>query len=198
MNKARWVLVFIIICISMAVAGFRLTQPEPQLVSAAPVPPAAALNKTESLEGQTLATDEAAVQGETDRVVFVDEKLGYHISYPLDWVKVSVSTTVTLFQSPTGDSQVKVEAVGPLSKDGLGPFVDRSIGNDIVFSRQQLSIHGLPAERVVAFSEVENSPVTTFYLNQQNTVFVIRGAGQQQSIELIARSFNAPQVVAWR
>jgi hypothetical protein len=202
MTKIRWILVITIICLAVLVAGFRLTQPEPEIVEAAPVPPAVALVKTETLDVQATSIEEVeARRAQTvleQMAVFADEQSGYHVSYPLDWEQLALSTSVALFQSPDGASKVKVEAVGPLPADGLAPFVDRSLGDDIVYSRQLLTVHGLPAERVVAYSVAAGSQVTTFYIDQGASVFVVTGNGDQKSIEMIARSFNAPQVVAQR
>jgi hypothetical protein len=130
--------------------------------------------------------------------IFKAEQLGYHISHPKDWKELVLSAAMVLFQSPDGASQVKVEAVGSLPSDGLTPFVDRSLGNDIVYSRQLLTIHGQSAERVVAYSDGMESQKTTFYVNSDHSVFVITGTGEQKAIEMIARSFNAPQLVAQR
>ena len=202
MTRSRWILIIALICLAVAVAGFRLTRPEPQVVEAAPVPPSVATVKTESLIGQATSIDQVEARGlatvADSLALFTNEQLGYHLSYPLNWDKLSLSSTVTLLQSPAGDTQVKIEAVGPLPADGLAPFVDRSLGDDIVYSRQLLTVHGLPAERVVAFSEVQGSQVTTFYINYAGSVFVVTGTGHQLSIEKIARSFNAPQLVALR
>jgi hypothetical protein len=105
---------------------------------------------------------------------------------------------MTVIQSPDGASSVKVEAVGPLPADGLAAFVDRSLGDEVLFSRQLLTVHGQPAERVVAYSDTANGQVTTFYINANGSVFVITGVGQQKDIELIARSFNGPLELALR
>ncbi len=201
MTKLPWIFAIAIICLVIALAALRLTQPDPQVVEAAPVPPAVFKDKTESLLGQAMTIEEVAARGVTSiarpMAVFQDGQWDYHISYPLNWEQISLSSAVTMFQSPAGDSQVKIEAVGPLPADGLAPFVDRSLGDDIVYSRQLLTVHGLPAERVVAFSE-DTGKITTFYINHGESIFVVTGIGDQKSIEMIARSFNAPQMVAQR
>lgn len=200
MTKIRWFFIISIILIALVVAGFRLTQPEPETVVAAPVPPPAV--KMESLNAQALTIEEVearnAVAASQQKAIFKDASLGYHLSYPLHWEKERLSSTTALFQSPDGASQVKVEAAGPLPADGLAPFVDRSLGNEILYSRQLLTVHGLPAQRVVAYSRALGQQVTTFYIERDGNVFVVTGTGHQKSIEMIARSFNAPQVVAQR
>jgi hypothetical protein len=202
MTKIRWIFVIGIVCLAVAIAGFRLAHLDPQIVEAAPVPPSVQPVKIGSIVNQAMTSAEVSSRGGAVVVepmaVFRDGKLGYHLNYPASWEQLSLSSTVTLFQSPGGANQVKVEAAGPLPADGLSPFVERSLGNDIVFSRQALTVHGLPAERVVAFSELLDNQVTVFYINQDASVFVITGTGDQKSIEMIARSFNAPQLVAQR
>lgn len=202
MTKLRWTFIIVIICLAITIVGFRLAHLDPQIVEAAPVLPAANLVKTESIADQVTTLAEVNVRGVEPIVepmaVFTDGELGFHLNYPASWEQLSLSSSVTLFQSPGGANQVKVEAAGPLSADGLSPFVDRSLGNDIVFSRQLLTVHGLPAERVVVFSEALGNRVTIFYINQGASIFVVTGTGDQESIELIARSFNAPQLVAQR
>jgi len=202
MTKLRWTFIIVIICLAITIVGFRLAHLDPQIVEAAPVLPAANLVKTESIADQVTTLAEVNVRGVEPIVepmaVFTDGELGFHLNYPAGWEQLSLSSSVTLFQSPGGANQVKVEAAGPLSADGLSPFVDRSLGNDIVFSRQLLTVHGLPAERVVVFSEALGNQVTIFYINQGASIFVVTGTGDQKSIEVIARSFNAPQLVAQR
>lgn len=182
-----------IICGALLVAGYRLTQPEPEMVAAAP---ASIPMKTESLDLQATTIEEVEARGGARTVpayaLFESQTSGYHLSRPVGWQTSTPSTTLTVIQSPDGASIVKVEAVGPLPADGLAAFVDRSLGNDVVFSRQLLTVHGQPAERVIAYSDRVNSQVTTFYINANGSVFVITGVGQQQAIELIARSFNGP------
>jgi hypothetical protein len=48
----------------------------------------------------------------------------------------------------------------------------------------------------VAYSETLERQITTFYIDHGGSIFVVTGTGDQLSIEMIARSFNAPQVVA--
>jgi hypothetical protein len=200
MTKIRWLFIISIILIALVIAGFRLTQPEPETVVAAPVPPPAV--KTESLSVQALTSEEVEIRSvavvNEQKAIFKDATLGYHLSYPLHWEKETLSSTTVLFQSPDGTSQVRVEAVGPLPADGLAPFVDRSLGDEIIYSRQLLTVHGLPAERVVAYSEPLGQQVTTFYIELDGNIFLVTGTGYQKSIEMIARSFNAPQVIAQR
>jgi hypothetical protein len=192
MKTIRWILMLGIVCGAILVAGYRLTQFEMEASAAvsvsAPVKP--------SLSVQATTVQEVAVVDRT--AVFEDGTFGYHIRYPLDWDKVQLSDYVVSFRSPNGASQVKVEAVGSLPADGLSPFVDRSLGNDIVISRQLLIVHSISAERVVTFSDVIGSQITTFYLDGGESVFVVTGIGEQKAIEMVARSFSIPQLVAQR
>jgi hypothetical protein len=202
MTKIRWILLIAIICMALLVAGYRLTQPEPEMVAAASVPPASVQVKTESLNVQATTMEEVDARGGSriapERALFMSQASGYHLSRPVGWQTVNLSTTMTVIKSPDGASIVKVEAVGPLPADGLAAFVDRSLGNDVVFSRQLLTVHGQPAERVVAYSDRANGQVTTFYIDAKGSVFIIAGVGHQKDIELIARSFNEPLELALR
>jgi len=202
MIKIRWILLIAIICVAFLVAGYRLTQPEPETAAAAPVPPASVQVKTETLSIQATTVEEVEARGvpttAMEMALFELEELGYHLNRPVGWQTSISSSTMTIIKSPDGASLVKVEAVGPLPADGLAAFVDRSISEHIVFSRQLLTVHGLPAERVVAYSDTVDGQVTTFFIDDNGSVFVITGVGQQKGIELIARSFNAPLEVALR
>lgn len=200
MTKLRWILVVSIILVAVLAAGYRLTRPEPETAAAAPVPPVA--QKTEALSLQVTTVEEVAARGlvvaAEPLAVFTAEESGFHISYPGNWDRLTLSTTTTLLQSPDGASRVQVEDAGPLPADGLAAFVDRSLGSDIIYSRQLLTVHGLPAERVVTYSDTAGSSVTTFYIQLNGSVIVVTGSGEQQAIEMIARSLNAPQLVALR
>lgn len=196
----RWIIVITILCTAVLAAGYRLTQPEPEAVAAAPALSASPIVKHASLEMQatTIAEVEArdAQTVVEPTLVFEDAYFGYHLSYPANWNLTQLSANVVLFQSIDGVTKVKVEAAGPMPRDGLVPFVDRSLYNDVVLSRQSLTVHGYPAERVVAFADSPGGQKTTFYIETEASAFVITGFGQQSAIEQIARSFNAPLAVA--
>lgn len=193
----RWIIVITIICATVLVAGYRLVQPEVAEVSAAPV---AVASKNISLNMQATTVDEVEARRAQSivqpAVMFEDDDYGYHVSYPAGWEMLELSSDVVIFQSVDGVTRVKVEAVGPIAVDGLAPFVDRSLYQDNVLSRQSLTIHGFAAERVIAFADSPGGQKTTFFIDADDTAFVITGMGQQPLIEHIARSFNAPQVVA--
>jgi hypothetical protein len=193
----RWIIVITIICTAVLVAGYRLVQPEVADVSAAP---AAVASKNISLNMQATTVDEIEARGAQSivqpKVMFEDDDYGYQISYPSGWEMLELSSDVVIFQSVDGVTRVKVEAIGPVAADGLAPFVDRSLYNDAVLSRQLLTIHGFAAERVIAFADSPGGQKTTFFIDADDTAYVITGMGQQSLIENIARSFNAPQVVA--
>jgi hypothetical protein len=198
----RWVIVVAIICMAILVAGYRLVQSEPNPVAAAPALTDSAPIKKVSLDVQATTLEEVQAR-ETQAVVepmvtFEDEHFGYHLSYPVKWEMSRLSANVVLFQSVDGVTKVKVEAVGPMPADGLVPFVERSLYDEVVISRQSLTVHGYSAERVVAFADSPGGQKTTFYIEADASAYVITGMGQQSLIEQIARSFNAPQVVAQR
>lgn len=193
----RWIIVITIICAAVLMAGYRLVQPEVAEVSAAPV---AVASKNVSLNMQATSVEQVEARDKQGivqpAVVFEDDDYGYHISYPAGWEMLELSSEVVIFRAVDGVTRVKVEAVGPIAGDGLAPFVDRSLHNDDVLSRQSLTIHGFNAERVVAFANSPGGQKTTFFIDADDTAYVITGLGQQSLIENIARSFNAPQVVA--
>jgi hypothetical protein len=198
----RWVIVVAIICVAILAAGYRLAQPEPNPVAAAPARTESAPIKKVSLDVQATTLEEVQAR-DTQAVVepmvtFEDENLGYHLSYPVNWETSRLSANVVLFQSVDGVTKVKVEAAGPMPADGLVPFVERSLYNDVVISRQSLTVQGYSAERVVAFADNPGGQKTTFFIEADASAYVITGMGQQSFIEQIARSFNAPQAVAQR
>lgn len=198
MKTIRSILVIGIICGAVLVAGYRLSHSE--LDAAAAVPNPVAVKASLNVQATTIEEVEArGVQPVVDQTAtFEDAALGYRINYPQGWDKVEFSDTAISFQSPDGLTQVKLEAAGPLSEDGLARFVDRSLGSDVVVSRQSLTVHGVSAERVITFSDALGGQVTRFYLDAGDSTFVITGFGEQRAIEMLARSFTMPQLVAQR
>lgn len=195
----RWIIVIAIICTAVLVAGYRLLQPELAEVSAAPVND---VLKNVSLDVQATAIEQVEARGVqtvvAQTILFEDDDFDYHISYPVAWDRLELSSNVVIFQAADGVTSIKIEAIGPVSADGLAPFVDRSLYNDVVLSRQTLTIHGYPAQRVIAFADSPGGQKTTFFIETADSAYVITGMGQQTLVEGIARSFNAPQVVAQR
>jgi len=193
--QIRWMLVITIICTAILAAGYYLTQTE---VEAAAAP--AVVDR--AISGQATTVEEVQARNirpiTSQNALLTDELFGYNISYPTDWLKTELSSNVVVLHSADGATRVKIEAASVLPADGLAGFVERSLGNDVVITRQQLTIHGLTAERVLLVSETADSQVTNFYINGDNLVYVISGSGQQKLIETVARSFNAPQAVALR
>jgi hypothetical protein len=192
--KLRTIVTLTLICGTILVVGLYLwNQPEQEIVAVAAVPAPA----RPSIQSQTTTVEQLpALPATVELSVYANTWFNYHLGYPANWHKQEPSTNVVIFQSPDQLSQVKVEAVGPLPADGLTPFVDRSLGPDVLITRQTLTIQGLPAERVVVFSDAVKDQVTTFYVDAGTCAYVITGLGQQKSIEQIARSFNAPELVA--
>jgi hypothetical protein len=197
--QIRWMLALLIVCSAILGAGYRLTQVEPETAAAAmPIPVVA--RPSLSVQATTIEEVEArSVQPVAQRNITIEDTvLGYHISYPTSWYKTELSSNVVVIQSGDGATRVKVEIASVLPADSLAGFVDRSLGQDILLTRQLLTIHGLPAERVLVYSDEAGGQVTSFYVDADQMVYVISGSGEQKLIESVARSFNAPQLIAQR
>lgn len=196
--QIRWMLIITIICAAILAVGYRLTQVEAETAAAAA--PVSVVDRAISDQATTIEEVQARnIRPLTDQnITFTDDLFGYRISYPASWYKTELSSNVIMFQSTDGATRVKLEVAGPLPSDGLTAFVDRSLTNDSVLTRQLLTIHGLPAERVLLYSEGTGSQVTNFYISADSMVYVVSGFGEQKVVESVARSFNAPQVVALR
>ncbi len=195
----RWIIVIVVICAAILAAGYRLTQVEPETAAAAPAVSTPVMTHA-ALSGQATSIEQVQARGAQSAVepVAVFTERGYRLSYPANWQKFQLSSTVTLFQTADGVTSVKVEAAGPLPADGLSAFVTRSLGQTVAISRQLLTIHGQPAARVVTLADTPGGQVTTFYVQVNASVYVLTGQGQQVALEKVARSFNAPQAVAQR
>jgi hypothetical protein len=190
--------VITVICATILAAGYRLTQIEPEIAAAAA--PSPLVDRPISNQATTIEEVEARnIQPlVSDRITFVDQIFGYDLDYPADWLKTELSSNVVIFHSVDGATRVKVEVAGVLPADGLAGFVDRSLGKDIVLTRQMLTIHGLAAERVLVYSDTAGSKITTFYISGHEMVYIISGAGEENLVEAVARSFSTPRAVALR
>lgn len=181
--------------IIIVTALFVLNRPQPEMVVEAAIPaPVRASVSTQATTVEQVVAPVAAAQ----ELLYDNQTFGYRLNYPAEWQKQQPSANVVIFQSADLSSQVKIEAVGPLPPDGLTPFVDRSLGPDILISRLTLTINGLPAERVIAFSDAVDGQVTSFYVDAGQCAYVITGVGEQKAIEQVARSFTATDLVAQR
>jgi hypothetical protein len=186
----------IVILLAVIVAGgYYLSQSE-EVVEAAPVPVKASLNVQATTIEEIEARGILPLEDQTE--VYNNDVFNYHLNYPMDWTTQQPSANVVVFESADSATQVRVEAVGPLPADGLKAFVDRSLGQDILISRQLLRLHDLPAERVIVFSDQTGGQIISFYVDAGTSAYVISGTGEQADIEMIARSFNAPELVAQR
>lgn len=196
--KFRWIVMVVIIVGALLIAGYRLAQSEPDIVTAAP----AIAPVKEPISVQATTIEEVMARGvlpASDQPMMVEnEVFGYHISYPHNWNRVNVSTNVVTFQSSQSGTEVTVETGGPLPADGLAAFVDRNLGNHMVISRQLLTIHSLPAERIIVYSTETQGQETIFFIESDASVYIISGVGEQKLIEMVARSFSNPQLVAQR
>lgn len=193
--KIRSIIVLVILLGVVLGSGYYLSQSE-KVVEAAPVvaPVKAPLSvQATSIEEINMST----VLPLADQSAIYNNKIfNYQVNYPLDWTKEQPSANVVVFQSPDHTTQIKVEAVGPLPADGLSAFVERSLGSDVLISRQLLTLHGNSAERVIVFSDRAGGQVTSFYVDAGTSAYVISGVGEQAPIEMLARSFSSPQLVA--
>jgi hypothetical protein len=193
--KLRSIALVALIGGALLIGGYGLSKSE-EVAEAAPV----LVPVKASVSVQATSLEEVAARAEQpageQAVVFANEVFDYHLSHPLAWEKQEPSANVVVFQSPDQATQVKVEAVGPLPADGLAAFVDRSLGPDILISRQSLTIHNLPAERVLVYSDSVDGQIISFYIDAGDSAYVISGVGEQKAIEMIARSFNAPELIA--
>ncbi len=199
----RFLLIGFILGTTFLMVGYRLTQPDPQAVVAdLDQAKLERVIETRVLDMQVLSSDEAlpgpARLSTPQMIVFTSEMFDYHLDYPLGWSISEISARVSRFQSPDGQTRVEVEAKGSLPDEGLKPLVERSLREEMVLSHQLLTIHGQTAERVVAYSETLVGQKTTFFIEHAENAFVITGSGEQRMIEMMARSFNAPQAVALR
>lgn len=191
-------IIAIVILLGVVVAGgYYLSQSE-EVVEAAPglALPKAPISVQATTVEAVKAQDILPLMDQN--LIYQNDVFNYHLSYPSDWTQTQPSANVAVFQAPDHTTEVRVEAVGPLPADGLTAFVDRSLGRDVLISRQLLTLHGSSAERVIVFSDRTGSQVTSFYIDTEKSAFVISGVGEQSAIEMIARSFNAPQLVAQR
>lgn len=193
--KIQSIAVIIILLGVVAFGGYYLSQSE-EVVEAAPV--LAPVKAPVSVQATSI--EEVEAQGVLPLIeqtaLYNNDVFDYHLSYPVDWAKQQPSANVVVFQSPDNTTEVRVEAVGPLPADGLTAFVDRSLGQDVLISRQLLHLDTFPAERVVVYSDQVGDQVTSFYIDAGKSAYIISGVGAQKAIEQIARSFNAPELVA--
>ena len=180
--KIQSIAVIIILLGVVLFSGYYLSQSE-EVVEAAPV--LAPVKAPLSVQATSIEQVEAqGIQPVVEQTgTYQNDVFNYRLSYPADWSKEQPSANVVVFQAPDHVTKVRVEAVGPIPADGLTAFVDRSLGEDVLISRQLLSLQNFPAERIIVFSD---------------RAYVISGMGERATIEKIAHSFNAPQIVAQR
>lgn len=190
--KIRVIITIVLLGMIAVAAGYQLNQAgleasaaEPAAVKASPSSQATTIE-----EVQLRAAQPAALRPAT----FADDLFSYHLVYPLGWEADRVAGNQVVFRSPDGSANVTVEAVGPLGEE-LTTFVNRSLGDNIVISRQSLTVHGLPAERVIAYSDKAGSQITLFFIDAGSSAYVLTGVGEQQAVEMIARSFNSPELI---
>lgn len=200
-TKFRWIrllLIGAIIGTALITAGYRLSQPEPETASASPARLRTAPVEERLVSEQAMSVTEIEIQPEPSLTLFENDEFGYQVDYPAYWQTMHESGKVTLFQSPDGASRVTIEVVGPLPAEGLSSWVDRSLAEHKVLTRQLLTVQGASAERLIVFSDKAGKQQTNFYIDTGVSAYLITGVGEQAAIEGIARSFTAPQLVAQR
>jgi hypothetical protein len=187
MVNIRWILTITIICSAILLAGYRLTQAEPEVVTAA-APTAVAsrditIQSTSIDDIQILATNE---QGQ----LFEHNVFGYALNYPADWDVTISSENIVVFQSPDKNTRVDVTMAGVVPADGLAGFVDRELAQGNSSGRYSLTINGVPAEHVLLEPVGGGELSVNVYIEFDDTIIVISGTGERELIETIARSFN--------
>ena len=194
--KMRLVLTFMVLGIMIGAVGYHLARANLQTVAAEPAQ--AGVKAPLSVQATTVEEVEAraAAGAISPPELFADDAFGYHLVYPLGWRVDRPAPNRVSFRAPDGTATVLVEAVGRLAADGLAGFTNRSLDNYIVLSRQSLVVHGLPAERVQAYSDKAGGQVTLFFIDAGQSGYVLTGTGEQKALEVIARSFNSPQPLA--
>lgn len=195
--KMRLVIILMVLGIMIGAVGYHLALANLAAVAAETGP--AGVKAPLSAQATTLEEVEARLQAAAAQPeLFADDTFDYHLVYPLGWEVNRLAPNRVSFRAPDGTAEVMVEAVGPLAADGLAGFVDRSLQNYIVLNRQLLHVHGLPAERILAYSDKVSGQVTLFFIDAGYSAYVLTGTGDQKALEVIARSFNAPQPLALR
>jgi hypothetical protein len=187
MIQIRWILTITIICSAILLAGYRLLQAEPEMVTAAVSTTTAnrdiSTQSTSIDDIQILATDEQAQ-------LFEHNVFGYALSYSADWDITISSENTVVFQSPDKNTRVDVTMAGVVPADGLVGFVDQELAQGNSSSRYSLTINGFAAEHVLFESVETESQLINVYIEFNNTIIVISGTGERALIENIARSFN--------
>lgn len=139
-----------------------------------------------ALETQAFAADAAEFVPLGNPVqVYEDAIFGYQVSYPVGWDVFELRPNVMALMGTHALYPVQIEVVGPLAED-LTTFVNRSLGDTPVITRQDLTIHGATAQRIITRDS------TTFYINTAESAYIVSSMGEPQAVEMIARSFTAP------
>jgi hypothetical protein len=193
----RWMFIATLTLATILAGSYSLAQVKPEQVIAGPAAPVIA---KPSISVQATSVEEVEARPLKpllgQEILINDQILGYSVSYPADWHKMTLSSSVVWFQSVDTETHVKIEVAGALPTDGLSRFIDRSLGQDILLTRQSLTIHGHPAERLQLFSDEVGGQLTRFYIQADEMIYLIAGSGEQKLIERVARSFSAPQPIA--
>ncbi len=193
----RSIIILAILSGAIFVTGYRLSHPAPDIMTTAD-DEAVTVTETRSLVAQATTVEDMVPTPAEQMVVYNNQMFDYHLDYPVGWQINQTTANVSQFESPDGVSRVTVEAIGSLPAEGLAAFVARNLGEQMVISHQTLTIHSQPAERVIVYAEDLGAQETNFFIETDASLVIITGVGEQKPIEMIARSFNAPQAVAQR
>jgi hypothetical protein len=187
MMQIRWISTITIICSVILLAGYRLIQAEPEMVTAAA--PTTMVNR--DISTQSIAVDNIQIVASDEQTqCFEHNVFGYALSYPADWDITISSENTVVFQSSDKNTRVDVVMVGVVPADDLVGFVDRELAQSNSSGRYSLTINGFAAEHVL-FEPVEaESQLVNIYIEFNNAIIVISGTGERDLIENIARSFN--------
>ncbi len=196
--KIRTMITLGLLAILVLGAGYALTRTDLEANAAVPAgaPERAPLSVQATSLEEVQARQEPALVNQT--AVFDHQIFDYNLVYPLGWDMVEVTGSRLMFRSPDKTTEVTIEAIGPLPAGDLTAFVNNSLADDIIISRQSLTVHGMPAERVLAHSDKVGGRVTYFFIDGGEMAYLVSGTGEQKPVEMIARSFNSPQPIAQR
>ena len=187
MIQIRWILTITIICSAILLAGYRLVQAEPEMVTAAA--PTTMANR--DISAQSTSVDNIQILATDEQTRYFEHNVfGYVLNYPADWDITISSENTVVFQSPDKNTRVDVTMAGVVPADGLNGFVNQELAQGNPSSRYSLTINGFAAEHVLLEPVGAESRLVNVYIEFDNTIIVISGTGHQKLIENIARSFN--------
>lgn len=187
--KTRLILTILTITLAIPLVSY-LTDIS-QMETIAVAAPAPVIDKP-SLDSQ--ATTLAEVQARQieplgDPVTaFQNDLFHYQVGYPVAWQAVPVAPNVVTFKSPAGTAQVMVTALGFQPLTDMPTFIQQTIADELLIAHQTLMIDNLPAHRVITYSDDVAGQLVHFFVETDQTTFLITGHGDRLTTELIAQS----------